>query len=38
MGCVYQQVRGEQEWQVGADEPKEDLGAVETVGDTPVEG
>ncbi|XP_059522042.1 paraneoplastic antigen-like protein 8A [Myotis daubentonii] len=39
LGCVYQQVRGEeQEWQVGADEPKEDPSAVETVGDTPVEG
>ncbi|EPQ02468.1 PNMA-like protein 1 [Myotis brandtii] len=39
LGCVYQQERGEeQEWQVGADEPKEDPRAVEKVGDTPVEG
>lgn len=47
MGCVYKQMRGaEQEWLVGADEPKrvvghmvneEDPSAVEKVDDTPVE-
>lgn len=47
LGCVYKQMRGaEQEWLVGADEPKrvvghmvneEDPSAVEKVGDTPVE-
>lgn len=47
LGCVNKQMRGEeQEWQVGADEPKgvaghmaseEDPSAVEEVGDIPVE-